>query len=133
MINKVILIGNLGKDPELRSFESGSSVCTFTLATSETYKDKQGNKQQSTEWHNISIWGKIAEVASKYLRKGSKVYLEGNIKTRSWGNDKGEKRYTTEILVNNMTMLDGKPAEEAKPIQQDIDTSGFPQDDDLPI
>lgn len=108
-VNKVILIGNLGKDPEVRYFPSGDAVCNVTLATTESWKDKQsGEQKEATEWHNCVFPGKLAEIAGKYLKKGSKVYVEGSLRTRSWEKD-GVKRYTTEIRVQDMQMLDGRP------------------------
>lgn len=107
-LNKVILIGNLGKDPEIKNLESGSCVANFSIATSETYKDKQGEKVEKTEWHNIVLWNKTAEIAGKYLTKGSTVCIEGKITTRTWENEQGEKRYVTEIVGSNLTMLGGK-------------------------
>ena len=110
-INKVILIGNLGKDPEVRHLESGVAVCNFSIATGETYKDKNsGEKVTHTEWHNIVLWRGLAEVAEKYLKKGAKIYIEGKLRTRSWQDQEGNTRYTTEILGDNMTML-GKSVE----------------------
>lgn len=108
-VNKVILVGNLGKDPEVRHLESGAVVANFPLATSETYKDrKTGERITQTEWHNIVIWRGLAEVAEKYLKKGSSVYVEGKLRTRSWDDKEGNKRYTTEIVADNMTMLGGR-------------------------
>lgn len=107
-VNKVILVGNLGKDPEVRTIDNGAKAASFSLATSESYKDKQGNKVDQTEWHNIVAWKGLAEVAEKYLRKGMTVYVEGKIKTRSWEKD-GQKRYTTEILADSIQMLGKKP------------------------
>jgi single-strand DNA-binding protein len=107
-INKVILIGNLGKDPEVRTLESGTKVANFSLATSETYKDKDGQKVTQTEWHNIVLWRGLAEVAEKYLKKGNQVFIEGKIRTRSWDDKDGVKRYTTEIQGDNLTMLGGR-------------------------
>jgi len=110
-INKVILIGNLGKDPEVRHLESGVAVCNFSIATGETYKDRNtGEKITHTEWHNIVLWRGLAEVAEKYLKKGAKIYIEGKLRTRSWQDQDGNTRYTTEILGDNMTML-GKAGE----------------------
>ena len=110
-INKVILIGNLGKDPEVRYLESGVAVCNFSIATGETYKDKNsGEKVTHTEWHNIVLWRGLAEVAEKYLKKGAKIYIEGKLRTRSWQDQEGVTKYTTEILGDNMTML-GKAGE----------------------
>lgn len=108
-VNKVILIGNLGKDPEMRSFANGGAVCNVTLATSESWKDREGNPQERTEWHNVVFNDKLAEIASKYLRKGSKVYVEGSLRTRKWQDKNGQDRYTTEIRAETMQMLDGKP------------------------
>lgn len=107
-VNKVILIGNLGKDPEVRSIEGGTKVASFSLATNEIYKGKDGNKVEQTEWHNIVVWRGLAELAEKYLRKGSQIYLEGKIKTRSWDDKEGNKRYITEIVGDSMNFL-GKP------------------------
>jgi single-strand DNA-binding protein len=104
-VNKVILIGNLGKDPELRNFEGGNVVANFSLATTEVYRDRTGNKVEQTEWHNIAMWGKLAEIAGKILRNGAKVYIEGRIKNRSWEDKEGNKRYITEIVAENFTLL----------------------------
>ena len=109
-VNKVILVGNLGKDPEVRYLESGTAVANFPIATSESYKDKSGNKVEQTEWHNIVMWRGLAEIAEKYLKKGSSIYVEGKLKTRSWDDKEGNKRYTTEIVADNMTMLGSKPS-----------------------
>jgi single-strand DNA-binding protein len=106
-VNRVILLGNVGKDPEVKYFEGGTVKASFSLATSESYKDKQGNKVDSTEWHNIIMWGKLAEIAEKYVRKGKQLYIEGKIKTRSYGEGDG-KKYITEIFADNMTMLGGR-------------------------
>jgi len=112
-VNKVILIGNLGKDPEVRHLEGGVTKVSFPLATSETYKDKSGNKIEHTEWHNIILWRGLAEVAEKFLKKGNPVYIEGKIKTRTWEDKEGNKRYSVEIIADNMTLLGGKPSGEA--------------------
>lgn len=107
-VNKVILIGNLGKDPEVRHLENGTPVASFSLATSETYKDRTtGERKTNTEWHNIVLWRGLAEVAEKYLHKGDQVYIEGKLVTRSWEKE-GVTRYTTEIVGSNMTMLSNK-------------------------
>ncbi len=104
-VNKVILVGRLGKDPEVRNLENGASVANFTIATSESYKDKTtGEKKEITEWHNIVLWRGLAEIAQKYLHKGDMVYIEGKLRTRSWEKE-GVTRYTTEIVGDNMTML----------------------------
>ncbi len=107
-VNKVILLGHLGKDPETFTFENGVKKVSFSLATTESYKDKDGNRVDQTEWHNVVLWRGLADVAEKYLNKGSQVYVEGKIKTRSWDDKDGNKRYTTEIYADNMTMLGGK-------------------------
>src|SRR5690606_21709179 len=104
-VNKVILVGRLGKDPEVRNLDNGVSVANFTMATSETYKDRTtGEKKETTEWHNIVLWRGLAEVSQKYLHKGDLVYIEGKLRTRSWEKE-GVTRYTTEIVADNMTML----------------------------
>ncbi len=111
-VNKVILIGNLGKDPEVRHLESGVMVANFTLATTESYKDRNtGERRQVTEWHNIVLWRGLAEVAENYLKKGNQIYLEGKLRTRSWTDQDGNTRYTTEVIADNMTMLGGRPVE----------------------
>lgn len=144
-VNKVILLGHLGGDPELRYFQDGTGVCNFSLATSERWKDKQtGERKEHTEWHRVSIRGKLAEIANQYLRKGSKVYIEGQNKTREWEKD-GVKRYTTEVVVGfngTMQMLDGKhdgqqqaPRQQSsRPAQQQQQQGGdFDNfDDDIP-
>lgn len=108
-VNKVILVGNLGKDPEVRHLESGVAVANFTLATSESYKDRtSGERKTQTEWHNIVLWRGLAEVAEKYLKKGNQIYIEGKIRTRSWEDQEGNTRYTTEVVGDNMTMLGSK-------------------------
>ena len=132
-INKVILIGNLGKDPEVRYLENGVAVCNFSIATGETYKDKNsGEKVTHTEWHNIVLWRGLAEVAEKYLKKGAKIYIEGKLRTRSWQDQEGNTKYTTEILGDNMTML-GKAVEantlQSPPSQQ----SAAPKKEEKPL
>ena len=107
-INKVILVGNLGKDPEVRTLENGAKVANFTLATSETYKNKEGQRVTTTEWHNIVLWRGLADIAERFLRKGNQVYIEGKIKSRTWDDKDGNKRYITEILGDNLTMLGSK-------------------------
>ncbi|CAL1240398.1 single-stranded DNA-binding protein [Candidatus Methylocalor cossyra] len=106
-VNKVILIGNLGQDPEVRYLPSGSAVTNIRLATSETWKDQQtGQQQERTEWHSVVFFGKLAEIAGQYLKKGGKVYVEGSLRTRKWQDKNGQDRYTTEIVANEMQMLD---------------------------
>lgn len=144
-VNKVILIGNLGKDPEVRYLESGVPVANFSIATSESFTDKNtGEKREITDWHNIVLWRGLATVAEKYLKKGQKVYIEGKLKTRSWNDENQQTRYTTEVIADQMTMLSraensGAPAtnypnsKENKPVQpMDKDLSAMP-DDDLPF
>lgn len=141
-VNKVILVGNLGKDPEVRYLEGGVAVANFSIATSETYKDKNGNKVESTEWHNIVMWRGLAEVAEKYLRKGMQVYIEGKLRTRSWDDKDGNKRYTTEVLADNMVMLGKKDNNSGNqqsesptlpPAATDGSTSANDSTDDLPF
>lgn len=104
-INKVILIGNLGNDPEMRHTPGGAGVCEFRLATNEAWTDKSGQRQERTEWHRIVVWGKKAEVCSKYLSKGRQVYVEGRLRTRSWEDKEGNKRYMTEVVANDVQFL----------------------------
>ncbi len=110
-VNKVILVGNVGKDPEVRYLEGGVAVAKFPLATSESYKNKEGQKIVQTEWHNIVLWRGLAEVAEKWVRKGNKIYIEGKIRTRSYG-DENNKKWFTDIVADNMTMLGGPRSEE---------------------
>lgn len=104
-VNKVILIGNLGKDPEVRYLEGGIAVANFPIATTETFRDKNGNKNEQTEWHQIVLWRRLAEVAEKFLKKGMQVYIEGKIRSRNWEDKDGNKRYTTEIFGDTLTIL----------------------------
>lgn len=144
-VNKVILIGNLGKDPEVRYLESGVPVANFSIATSESFTDKNsGEKREITDWHNIVLWRGLATVAEKYLKKGMKVYIEGKLKTRSWNDENNQTRYTTEVIADQMTMLSRAEnagqvqtnypdSTENKPVQpMDQDLSAKP-DDDLPF
>lgn len=107
-INKVMLIGRLGKDPEMRYLDNNVALARFPLATSETYKGSNGEKVEKTEWHNIVVWRKLGEIAGQYLKKGSQIYLEGKLRTRNWDADNGEKRYATEIVADDFRMLDRK-------------------------
>ena len=124
-VNKVIIVGNLGKDPEVKFMPNGSAVANITVATSESWKDKQtGEQKEKTEWHRVVMFGKLAEIAGEYLKKGSKVYLEGSLQTRKWQNQEGKDQYTTEIVLQGfngvMQMLDGKsgaPAQQQAPAQ----------------
>ncbi len=104
-VNKVILIGNLGRDPEVRYMPSGDAVANISIATTETWKDKNGEKQEKTEWHRVAMFGKTAEIAGEYLKKGSQVYIEGRLETRKWTDKEGQERYTTEIRADRMQML----------------------------
>ena len=108
-VNKVILVGNLGKDPEVRHLEGGASVARFSLATNEYYKDKQGARVERTEWHNITAWRGLAEVAEKYLKKGQLVYVEGKLRTRQYQDKDNQTHYITEVVVDELTMLGGRP------------------------
>ena len=137
-LNKVMLIGNLGKDPEVKTFEGGNMLVRFPLATSETYTSRQTNeKVTTTEWHNVVLRRGLAEVAEKYLHKGDKVFIEGRIKTRSWEDQNGERRYTTEINADNMTMLgtpgDSSPRDEGTAAQPAANLQADPNEDDLPF
>jgi single-strand DNA-binding protein len=107
-VNKAILVGRLGRDPETRYTSAGQAVCNFTLATDETYKDRSGERQKRTEWHRIVVWAKQAEIAQQYLHKGSLIYVEGRIQTRQWDDKEGQKRTTTEIVATNFRMLGGR-------------------------
>jgi single-strand DNA-binding protein len=112
-INKVILIGNLGQDPDTKAMPSGMTVCNIRLATSESWKDKQsGEMKEQTEWHSVAMFGRLAEIAGEYLRKGSQVYIEGRLRTRKWQDKQGNDRYTTEIVANEMQMLGGRGGRE---------------------
>lgn len=138
-INKVILLGNLGRDPEMRHLPSGVAVCTFSIATSETYTDKQsGEKRTNTEWHNIVLWRKLAETAEKYLHKGSQVYIEGKLRTRSWDDEAGQKRYATEIVADVMQLLGRPEGNQSSPSNSSSHTQSSEADnvggvDDLPF
>ncbi len=131
-VNKVILIGNLGRDPEVLTFENGVKKAAFSLATTESYKDKDGNKVDQTEWHNIVLWRGLAEIAEKYLRKGNSIYLEGKIKTRSYELN-GVKKYVTEIFGDNMTMLGKREQQEGAPYQQPQTPAGSTPEEMAPM
>ena len=126
-INKVILIGNLGKDPEVRYMPNGSAVATLTVATSETWKDKQtGQAQEKTEWHRVVYFNRLGEIAGEYLKKGSKIYVEGSLRTRKWQDQSGQDRWSTEIVGNELQMLDGKGST-GSTLDDSRDFSGFDQ------
>jgi len=139
-INKVILVGNLGKDPEVRRLDSGSMVATFSVATTEVYNDKSGNRQEQTEWHNIAVWGKSAEIAEKYLKKGSSVYIEGRIKSRDYTdkNTNQQKRFY-EIVCDKFQMLDRKSdgsmssSQSSSPVSSEVSSAIDEPVDDLPF
>ena len=135
MVNKVILIGNLGRDPEVRSTPSGQPVATFSVATNRRWKTRDGERREETEWHNVECWGRQAEVAGQYLRKGSKLFVEGRIKTDSWDDrETGAKRYKTKIVCENFQMLSARGDMEAGgPGPEGPDPGGGPQDDDIPF
>jgi len=107
-INKVIIIGRLGQDPEIKYTPSGAAVCNFSVATSESWTDKSGQKQEKTEWHRIVVWGKLAELSNQYLAKGRQCFVEGSLQTRSWDDQNGNKKYTTEINARNIQFLGGQ-------------------------
>jgi len=138
-LNKVMLIGRLGKDPEVKFTSSGTAVCNFSLATSETFKDKSGEKQEKTEWHNVQLWQKLAEIAGEYLVKGSLVFIEGRLQTRKWQDKEGNDRYTTEIVGERMQMLGSKGdsgrSDRAASGSHSTgsENSSMPEDDDIPF
>lgn len=151
-VNKVILVGNLGKDPELRYTPAGVAVANFSLATTESYKDRDGNRQTRTEWHNIVAWRQLAEICGKYLHKGKQVYIEGKLTTRKWQDRDGNDRYTTEVVADQMQMLgragednsgaggyqrrepqQERPASNNRPQQPQYEEPPFNPDDDLPF
>jgi single-strand DNA-binding protein len=106
-VNKAIILGNLGADPEIRTTSGGQNVANFRIATNRTFTDRSGQRQEQTEWHNIVVWGRLAEIAEQYLKKGDSVFIEGRIQTRSWEDQSGQQRWTTEIVAQEMTMLGG--------------------------
>ena len=133
MINKVILVGRVGKDPELRHLDNNAAVARFTLATNETYKNKSGEKVTNTEWHNIIVWRSLAEIAGRYIKKGTMLYVEGKIRTRSWDDKDGIKRYTTEIEADNFQMLSSKNDDAAgSAMTPHVQTSSTPGNDFVP-
>ena len=125
-VNKVILVGNLGKDPEVRHMPNGDAVANFSIATTDTWKDKNGMRQERTEWHNISMYRRLAEIAGEYLKKGSSVYVEGRLQTRKWQDKNGQDRYTTEIICDQMQMLGGKSGGGGEGRRDDYDDSPPP-------
>jgi len=132
-INKVILVGNLGRDPEMRYTPSGSAIANLAVATSESWKDKQtGEKQERTEWHRVVMFNRLGEIAGEYLKKGSKVYIEGKLQTRKWQDKEGQDRYTTEIVANEMQMLDSRGGGGGMGGMGDYDQSAAPQQQSRP-
>jgi single-strand DNA-binding protein len=132
-VNKVILIGNLGKDPEVRHLEGGAAVAKFPLATTESFKDKAGQRIEQTEWHNIVLWRGLAEVAEKYLKKGMTIYVEGKLRTRSWDDKEGHKHYTTEVVTDNFTILSKRESSSTAPGKDDGESILPKTGDDLPF
>lgn len=141
-VNKAIIVGHLGKDPELRFTQSGTAVASFSVATSEKFKSKDGESKEVTEWHNIVVWRQLAEICGKYLSKGSQIYLEGKIQTRKYQDRDGNDRYVTEIVADQMRMLGGGQARENKPAnppkggggaQSSFEDPPFNPDDEIPF
>lgn len=137
-LNKVMLIGNLTRDPESRQIPSGQTVCSFGLATNRTWKDQSGNKQEAVEFHNIVVWGKLAEICAQYLAKGRKAFIEGRLQTRDWEGQDGVKRNRTEIVAENMILLDRPPAGGGSPFAAPVsarrpDEPGMNPDDEIKI
>lgn len=133
-LNKVLLLGHLGRDPELKYTEKGTAYCNFSLATTESYKDENGNKVDKTEWHNLVAWRKLAEICGQYLKKGSKIYCEGKLQTDSYEKD-GVKKYSTKIVLTDMMMLDSKPAGDkvSEEINDKINKNQEDKEEDLPF
>jgi len=148
-VNKVILVGNLGRDPEVRYMPSGDAITNISIATTDTWKDKSGVKQERTEWHRVAFFGKLAEIAGEYLKKGAQVYVEGSLRTRKWQDKEGQERYTTEVIADKMQMLGGRGGggntfevmeqgasggEKPKPDAKAASGSGFDDfEDDIPF
>ena len=130
-INKVMLIGRLGQDPELKYTPSGSAVANFSLATTESWSDKNGQRQEKTEWHRIVVWGKLAELCNQYLAKGRQAFVEGSLQTRSWDDQNGQKRYTTEILARNIQFLGGQASAGEGNYQRSNNSSSNSNDSDI--
>lgn len=129
-VNKVILVGRLGNDPEIRYTQQGAGVANFNIATSENWTDKDGNKQERTEWHRIVVWGKMAEICAQYLNKGRQVFVEGRLQTRKWDDKEGQTRYTTEIVASTVQFLD--KAGEASASPNTMDSQSIPQPENMP-
>lgn len=135
-VNKVILVGNLGRDPEIRYTQTGTPVTNFTMATSERWTDPSGEKREKTEWHRIVVWGKQAEVAAEYLRKGRQVYIEGSLQTREWTDREGNKRYTTEVRAQRLQLLgrpDDRQGQATPAAEEEVAEPGGYGEDDIPF
>lgn len=136
-VNKVILIGNLGRDPEVRFTQGGTAVANFTMATTERWSDPSGEKKEKTEWHRVVVWGKQAEIAGEYLRKGKQVYVEGSLQTREWTDREGQKRYTTEVRAQRFQLLgradDRSQVPAGSAVEEVAEPSGGFQEDDIPF
>jgi single-strand DNA-binding protein len=143
-LNKVMIIGNAGKDPEIRHLDNGVSVVTLPVATTERYRDKNGETKEQTEWHNVVFWRQLAEFTEKYVKKGSQLFIEGRLRTRSWEDQSGNKKYVTEIVADNIRLLGRRPennngtnnniaAQNAEPKHEEIISDGASIDDDLPF
>ena len=141
-VNKAVILGNVGEDPSIRYMSNGKAVANFTVATSEEWKDQQGQKQSRVEWHRMVAYDKLAEIIGQYVKKGSKLYLEGKLQTREWTDQQGQKKYTTEIIVSEMQMLDGKPQQGSQQPQgqqpqpqrqQDPQNNGYQQARNQPM
>ena len=132
-INKVILIGNLGRDPEVRYTKGGNAVANLNLATNEVWNDKSGQRQERTEWHRVVVWGKQAEIAREYLSKGRQIYVEGSLQTRQWDDKDGQKRYTTEIRCQRFVMLGGRGESSAATPEPEIPPDPSYNDDNIPF
>ncbi len=131
-VNKVILLGNLGKDPEIRTLESGTKLARISIATNDYFKNKSGESIERTEWHNVILWRQRAELAEKFLQKGSQVYIEGRLQTRQWDDKDGNKRYTTEIIADVVNLVGGKPSGSAADSKQASGNANIPESADLP-
>jgi single-strand DNA-binding protein len=127
-VNKVIIVGRLGADPEVKTVSGGTQVARLSVATSETWNDRDGNKQERTEWHRVVVWGKLADLCGKYLSKGRQVYLEGRLQTRSWEDQQGQKKYTTEVVAQTVQFLGGGQGASAGSGAGQSSESAFPQD-----
>jgi single-strand DNA-binding protein len=133
-VNKVILIGHLGADPEMSTTQQGTSLAKFRLATTETWKDRtSGERQERTEWHSVVAWDKLAQICGEYLHKGKMVYVEGSLQTRSWDDQNGQKRYKTEIKAHNVLMLSPRTDGGSREVPAQVTPAGTPDDDDVPF